>query len=143
MIRGELSDEAWEIIRPLLPLQEGGVGRPPGDHRRFVNGMLWVLRTGAPWRDLPAEYGNWNSVYQRFRRWGKRGIWEALLEALANAGLANHAHHSLDSTVIRAHQHAAGAKGGLRKRPSAARVAASRPRFTSGLKRMVCRSSSR
>lgn len=143
MIRGELSDEAWEIIIPFLPPQQGGVGRPPSDHRPFVNGMLWVLRTGAPWRDLPEECGKWNSVYQRFARWSKRGIWEAILEALANAGLADHSHHSLDSTVIRAHQHAAGAKGGLRKRPSVVRVAASRPRSTSGPKRTACRSSSR
>ena len=143
MIRGELSDEAWEIIIPFLPPQQGGVGRPPGDHRPFVNGMLWVLRTGAPWRDLPEEYGKWNSVYQRFARWSKRGIWDGILEALANAGLADHSHHSLDSTVIRAHQHAAGAKGGLRTRPSAVRVAASRPRSTSGPKRKACRSSSR
>ncbi len=120
MIRGELSDEAWEIIMPLLPPQQGGVGRPPSDRRPFVNGMLWVLRTGAPVRDLPKECGKWNSVYQRFARWSKRGIRDAILEALASAGLADHSHHSLDSTVIRAHQHAAGAKGGLGKRPSAA-----------------------
>lgn len=143
MSRGDLSDEAWDIIRPLLPPQEGGVGRPPGDHRPFVNGMLWILRTGSPWRDLPEAYGKWNSVYQRFLRWSKRGIWDAVLEALANAGLGDHSHHSLDSTVIRAHQHAAGAKGGLRKRPSVGRVAASRPRFTSAPTRKVCRSSSR
>jgi transposase len=143
LIRGELSDEAWNIITPLLPPQEGGVGRPPSDHRRFVNGVLWILRTGAPWRDLPAEYGKWNSVYRRFARWGKRGIWDAILDALATAGLADHSHHSLDSTVIRAHQHAAGAKGGLRRRPSAGRVAAFRPRSTCASKPTACRSSSR
>ena len=143
MIRGGLSDEAWEIITPLLPPQEGGVGRPPSDHRPFVNGILGVLRPGAPWRDLPVEYGKWNSVYQRFARWSKRGIWDAILDALVNAGLADHSHHSLDSTVIRAHQHAAGAKGGLRKRPSAVRAAASRQKSISGLKRRACRSSSR
>jgi transposase len=143
LIRGELSDEAWEIITRFLPPQRGGVGRPPSDHRPFVNGMLWVLRTGAPWRDLPVEYGKWNSIYQRFARWSKRGVWDAILEAVANAGRADHSHHSLDSTVIRAHQHAAGAKGGLRKRPSVGRVAASRQRSTSGVKRKACRSSSR
>jgi transposase len=143
LIRGDLSDEAWDIITPLLPPQAGGVGRRPGDHRPFVNGMLWVLRTGAPWRDLPGEYGKWNSVYQRFARWSKRGIWDGVMDALANAGLADHVHHSLDSTVIRAHQHAAGAKGGIGARPSAGRVAVSRPRSTSAPTRRVCRSSSR
>jgi transposase len=62
LIRGEPSDEAWQIIIPFLPPQRGGVGRPPSDHRPVVNGMLWVLRTGAPWRDLPEEFGKWNSV---------------------------------------------------------------------------------
>jgi transposase len=142
LIRGGLSDEAWQIIIPFLPPQRGGVGRPPSDHRPVVNGMLWVLRTGAPWRDLPEEFGKWNSVYQRFARWSRRGVWDAILEALANAGLADHSHHSLDSTVIRAHQHAAGAKGGLRKRLSVVRVAASRQKSTSGPKRRGCRSSS-
>ena len=62
MSRGDLTEEGWSVIGPLLPAERGRWGRPAGDNRRYVNGMLWVLRTGAPWRDLPEKYGNWNSV---------------------------------------------------------------------------------
>src|SRR5262249_30035998 len=80
--------------------------------RRTVNGILWVLRTGAPWRDMPARYGNWNSVFVRFTRWSKLGVWDAAFETLASLGPPADKEHAIDSTIVRAHQHAAGVKGG-------------------------------
>ena len=93
--------------------------RPAVDHRRILNGMLWILRTGAPWRDLPERYGPWRTVASRFYRWQRAGIWERILasvQAQADAeGQLNWEVHSVDGTIIRAHQHAAGAKKGLQR----------------------------
>lgn len=72
-------DSIWEILKPLLPGQEGQWGGIAEDNRRFINGVFWNLRNGAPWRDLPSAYGKWNSVYQRFRRWRDNGTWEKIL----------------------------------------------------------------
>jgi putative transposase len=95
--------------------------------RRTVNGILWVLRTGAPWRDMSARYGNWNSVFVRFTRWSKLGVWDAAFETLASLGPPADKEHAIDSTIVRAHQHAAGVKGGIKiRKRSAARAAASR-----------------
>ena len=77
----------------------------------MVNGILWVLRTGAPWRDMPERYGNWNSVFVRFTRWSKIGVWDAAFEILASLGPPGDKEHAIDSTIVRAHQHAAGVKG--------------------------------
>ena len=77
--RGDLTNEQWTRLAPLLPPQRARTGRPAHDHRRIVNGMLWILRTGAPWRDLPARYGPWQTVASRFYRWRKAGVWERLL----------------------------------------------------------------
>jgi transposase len=102
------------------------------DKRRTVNGILWVLRTGAPWRDMPRRYGNWNSGFVRFTRWSKLGVWDAAFEMLASLGPPADEEHAIDSTIVRAHQHAAGVKGGIRRsKLSAARAAASRPKSTS------------
>ena len=124
MRRYELSDEEWERLRNLLPGRDGVPGRTAADNRLFLNAVLWVARTGAPWRDLPERFGNPNSVFQRFNRWAKRGVWARLLAAFQDPDLER---LMLDSSVIRAHQHAAGAKGGKTARPSAAPAAASRP----------------
>jgi transposase len=101
----------------------------------MVNGMLWILKTGAPWRDLPERYGNWRSVYSRFRRWQRTGVWDRILAALQAAGDAagtlDWELHFVDGTVIRAHQHAAGAKKGAPTRPSAGVGAGSAPSSTS------------
>jgi transposase len=127
--RGDLTDAEWHIFDPLLP-DRGERGPPIKDKRRTINGILWVLRTGAPWRDMPKRYGNWNSVFVRFSpvgaAWGVgRGIRDA-------GGPPADEEHAIDSTVVRAHQHAAGAKGGIKiNKHSAARAAASRPRSTS------------
>ena len=110
MRRHELSDEQWAAIEPLLPGKAGDPGRTAQDNRSFVNAVMWIARTGAPWRDLPERVGPWDTVYKRFNRWCKRGVWGRLLEALG--GDAELKNLLLDSTIVRAHQHAAGAKGG-------------------------------
>jgi transposase len=126
--RHELTDEQWQAIKDLLPGKKCDPGRTAVSNRRFVNAVLWLARTGAPWRDLPARFDNWNSVFQRFNRWCKRGVWQRVLEAMD--GDADLEHLLLDSTVVRAHQHAAGAKGGSRTKRWGIRAAAGRPRST-------------
>ena len=115
MNRGELSDGQWERLRPLLPPQKAWTGRPAKDHRLVLNGILWIDRTGAPWRDLSARYGPWQTVATRFYRWCEAGIWDAVLAALQRqadaAGRLDWAVHYVDATIVRAHQHAAGARG--------------------------------
>src|ERR1700756_111165 len=85
--RGDLTEVEWRILRVLLPVERKpgrrGRGRPPADNRNIINGILWRLRTGAPWRDVPEKYGKWNSVYRRFRRWSACGMWESVAIALA------------------------------------------------------------
>ena len=133
--RFELTDEQWERLQPLLP-QRARTGRPATDHRRIINGILWILRTGAPWRDLPERYGPWATVASRFYSWRKSGLWDRIFAQVQTqadaAGRIDWRIHYVDGTVVRAHQHAAGAKGGilLRKRSATAK-AASRPRSTS------------
>jgi transposase len=112
--RGELSDLNWTKLQPLLPPERAKKrGHPWSPHRRIVNGMLWVARTGAPGRDLPRRYGPWKTVYDRFRRWQRNGLWTQILQALqAQEDAAGRLHWdegSADSTIVRAHQHAAGA----------------------------------
>src|SRR5216110_465315 len=125
--RGELSDPQWAKLQPFLPPEHPKTrGHPWQPHRRTMNGILWVLRTGAPWRDLPERYGKWNSAFVRFTRWSKLGVWDAVFETLASLGPPADEEHAIDSTIVRAHQHAAGAKGGIKiGKRSAARAAAS------------------
>jgi transposase len=137
--RHELTDEQWARIAPLLPPQKPRTGRPAEDHRRILNGMLWIHATGAPWRDLPERYGPWQTVATRFYRWGRTGGWDRILAALQQegdaAGQLDWSAHYVDGTVIRAHQHAAGArraKGGPLSRRSARAEAASAPSSTCG-----------
>jgi transposase len=111
MARFDLTDEEWSIIEPLLPGAEGGrVGRPREDDRRILNGIFFVLRSGTPWRDLPDRYGPYTTVYNRFNRWAKRGVWLGVFEALAARSPTSM--QLIDSTIVRAHQHAAGGKKG-------------------------------
>ena len=116
MSRATLTDAQWERLRPLLPPQKPRTGRPAKDHRLVLDGILWIARTGAPWRDLPPRFGPWQTVASRFYRWHAAGIWDALLATLqqvANAaGQLDWGVHYVDGTTIRAHQHAAGACGG-------------------------------
>ena len=106
MRRYELSDEHWRLVEPLLPGREGDPGAHGVNNRVFVNAVIWIARTSAPWRDLPSRFGEWNSVYQRFNRWAKAGVWERVFQAVRLPDLEA---LLLDSTVIRAHQHAGGA----------------------------------
>jgi transposase len=114
--RHELTDEQWEKLEPLLPAQKPETGRPRKDHRQIINGILWILRTGAPWRDLPERYGPWQTVYSRFNKWREEGLWEELFKQVQTEadeqGNIQWEIHFVDSTMIRAHQHAAGAKKG-------------------------------
>jgi transposase len=133
--RHELGDEAWGRLAPLLPPAKPGPARK--DDRLVVNAILWRLGTGAPWRDLPERYGPWQSVYTRFRRWTEAGVWDRLFAAVQRqadaAGELDWEVHFVDGTVVRAHQHAAGAprgKGGRPSRRSGAAKAASRRRST-------------
>lgn len=128
-----LTDGDWARVAPLLPPQKPATGRPAKPHRDVLEAILWVLRTGAPWRDLPAaDYGPWRTAASRFYRWRQAGVWDRILAALqatadAQGNLDWDLHH-IDGSVVRAHQHAAGAKGGTpRTKPSAAVAAASAP----------------
>ena len=83
MVRGLLSEDEWAFFEPFV-IERGALrGRPPADHRRTLNAVFWIARTGAPWRDLPEELGNWNSVLRQYRRWTAAGLWDLMLEALA------------------------------------------------------------
>jgi transposase len=122
LIRRELTDAQWQRIEQLVPGKKGDKGRHGEDNRRFVDAVLWLARAGAPWRDLPDELGKWNSVFQRFRRWAKKGDWERIFNALIEN--PDFEYLIIDSTIVRAHQHAAGAKGGAKMRRSGVRAAA-------------------
>ena len=124
-----VSDAEWLVIGPLLPPERGRWSRPAQDNRRYFEGMLWVARTGSQWRYLPDDYGKWNSVFRRYRRWIKSGIFDAMLDTLAELAGQDRQAHMVDSTVIRAHHCAVGIKKGLKiKRGSAARAAVSQPK---------------
>jgi transposase len=118
MGRYDLSEAEWRLIEPLLPDKPRGVARV--DDRRVINGIFYVLRTGSPWRDLPERYGPYTTVYNRYNRWAKAGVWLRMFEALA--ARSPQSMHLIDSSIIRAHQHAAGAKRGVRITPSAVLV---------------------
>ncbi|HEX4113621.1 MAG TPA: IS5 family transposase [Stellaceae bacterium] len=110
MDRLVLSDAQWDRMSGLIigrPDQKGSTGR---DNRMFVEGVLWIVRTGSPWRDLPDVFGEWNSVWRRFSRWSRKGVWWRIFEALSDD--ADFEYLIVDSTIVRAHQHAAGAKKG-------------------------------
>jgi len=107
MRRYEVTDQQWAKIVPLLPGQPGAAGRKAVDNRLFVNAVLWIARSGAPWRDLPERFGKWNSHYRRFRRWAQAGVWKDIFQALQEADLD---WVMIDSTIVRAHQQAAGQK---------------------------------
>jgi transposase len=108
MTRKLLSEGEWKRMEPLLPGKESDCGVTAANNRRFVEAVLWIARTGSPWRDLPQEFGNWHTTYMRFNRWSKKGVWHRVMVALSDEPDLKEL--MIDSTVIRAHQHAAGAQ---------------------------------
>jgi transposase len=131
--RHAISDDDWDRIKDLLPGRPGQHGTVAKDNRLFIDAVLWIARTGAPWRDLPERLGNWNSVWRRFDRWARKGVWQRIFDALQDPDLV---WLILDSTIIRAHPCAAGAPkeatGPVARtsRPSAAAEAGSARRST-------------
>jgi len=126
MGRFDLTDEEWAVVSPLLP----GAGRGPKrrDDRQVLNGIFYILRTGAPWRDLPERYGPRTTVYNRYARWGERGVWRDIFEALAQQ--QSDALVFIDSSIVKAHRAAAGSKRGNWQRVLAAHAAVAQVRFT-------------
>lgn len=121
MARRNLRNDQWTRIEHLLPGKAGDRGKTAKDNRLFVDAVLWIARVGAPWRDLPEEFGPWNSVYKRFSRWSNAGVWHRVFTELAKD--ADFEEVFLDSTIVRAHQHAAGAPKKTVTKRSAARAA--------------------
>ena len=112
MRRHELTDEQWNRIQSILPMERNPRGgRPAKDNRVMLNGIIFWLNTGVPWRDLPERFGPWKSVYTRFRRWTMQGVWEKLFAALIEQDLVDESTLMLDSTIIKVHQHGSGKKG--------------------------------
>jgi putative transposase len=121
-VRLALSDQQWARLQGSVAGKPGDPGSTGRDNRRFVEAVLWIARTGSPWRDLPRVFGKGLTVYTRFWRWSRRGVWRRIFAAMADD--PDFAYVIIDSTIARAHRHAAGGKGGPRRRPSAARAAA-------------------
>ena len=117
-----LCDQQWDRIAQHIIGNEHTRGSSGRDNRMFVEGVLWIVRTGSPWRDLPEGFGKWFTVYTRFWRWAQKGVWERIFKALCDD--PDFEYVLIDGTLVRVHQHGTGAKGGLKIRPSAARAAA-------------------
>ena len=126
MRRFELSDEQWQRVECLLPGQPGSPGRCGNNNRLFLEAVLWIVRTGTPWRDLPERLGDWNSVFQRFNRGAKKGVWQQVFDALQAPDLE---WLMLDATIVRAQVHAAGARKKAGISSLVGRVADSERRF--------------
>ncbi len=122
MKRRALMDEQWALIEPELPRSAARTGRKPRDRRLILDGIFWILHTGAPWRDLPERFGDYKKVHTRFSRWARSGVWARMFEHLADA--ADNEYAMIDSTIVRAHQHSAGAqkKTAKTKRSGAAKA---------------------
>ncbi len=134
--RHDISDRVWELLEPTLPGRTGAWGGKAKDNRLFINAVFWILRTGAPWRDLPPDYGGWKNTHRRFCRWRDKGVWEALLEKLVVE--PDYEWLMIDASHIKVHPHAAGAKGG--NQDMAITKGGLTARYTWPWMRMVCRS---
>ena len=108
--RHDISDHAWELLEPLLPGRVGSWGGIARDNRLFINAVFWIFRTGAPWRDLPPDYGDWKNTHWRFSRWRDKGVWEKLFKTLMDD--PDFEWLMIDASHAKIHPHAAGAKGG-------------------------------
>ena len=136
--RHDITDEVWSKLKPHLPGQRGQWGGIAQDNRRFINAVFWILRTGAPWRDLPPCYGKWGTVHQRFIRWRNSGLWEELLYTIISLEGDEFKWLMLDATHIKVHQHAAGAVGGNQDMERT--KGGSTQKYILPWMRMVCRS---
>ena len=114
-----ITDRVWALVEPLLPGKSSDCGVTAKDNRLFFEAVLWRVRVGAPWRDLPASFGDWNSTFRRFRRWAEAGVFQQVFEAVSDEPDFEYA--LIDGTIVSVHQKASGAKGGLPLKPSAAR----------------------
>jgi transposase len=137
-MRYDLTDFEWSVIEPLVPMDRRGP--KPRDNRRVLNGIFWVLRTGAPWRDLPERYGPYTTAYNRFNRWRKAGIWDRLMDAVVKAHDGKV--QMIDSSIVRVHQHASGVKKRVEIVVWAEAEAGSPRRSTRGSTRRGARSAS-
>jgi transposase len=126
MTRMILTDVQWALIEPRCLGKASDPGRTGGDARRFFEAVLWIARTGSPWRDLPKVFGNWNTVFKRFRHWVKADVFKRIFDGLSDDPDLEFA--MVDGTIVKVHRHGQGAKGGLKARPSASLAAAGRPR---------------
>ena len=108
MARKKLTNRQWNLIQPLLPGKVGDPGRSGCDNRNTLEGILWIMRTGSPWRDLPNQFGRWGSVYQRFRRWTQAGVFDRIFEV--TKGNLDLRAVQVDGSFVKVHQHATGAK---------------------------------
>ena len=121
MPRKMLRDDQWQRIEDLLPGKASDPGVTAQDNRLFIEAVLWIARTGAPWRDLPPSLGHWHNVFTRYSRWSKNGVWQRLIDAIIDDPDLEAL--LIDSTVVRAHQHAAGAQKKRGRKRSGARAA--------------------
>jgi transposase len=121
MVRKRLSERQCKRIEQMRPGKKGDPGCTAADNRLFVEAVLWIVRTGSPWRDLPAEFGLWNSVYMRFARWSRAGVWQRVFAQLSQEADLREIY--LDSAIVRAHQHAASAQKKPARRRSVAPAA--------------------
>lgn len=121
MVRKLLSDSQWMRMEPLLPGKKSDCGVTAKDNRIFVEAVLWIARTGAPWRDIPEEFGHWHRIYVRYSRWSKKGIWKHVFEKLADEPDLEYL--MVDGSVVRVHQHGASKKRNARSKPKAVAVA--------------------
>ena len=138
LARDLMSDEEWAFHERFICAVRAPNGRKPTNHRLVLDGIFWIARTGSPWRDLPEEFGKWSSDYRQSRRRTLAGLWGRIMETLNESQIAPDALQMIDSTVIRAHHQAAGAKGGLRDRVLAVQEVGLRPRSTSASMVQAC-----
>lgn len=134
--RHDISDHIWELLSPHLPGRAGVWGGQARDNRQFIDAVLWILRTGAPWRDLPPDYGDWKNTHRRFCRWRDKGIWESLLGVAIDQPDLEWL--MIDATHVKVHPHAAGAVGG--NQAMSRTKGGLTPRYIWPWMRMVCRS---
>lgn len=127
MDRLSLTDAQWMRVEPHCLGKKTDPGRTGGDARLFLEAVLWIARTGAPWRDLPAQFGRWNTVFKRFRHWVKADVFKRIFDAVSDD--PDMEYGMIDGTIVKVHRHGQGAKGGLKARPSASRRVALRRKF--------------